>query len=252
MRIFQIYFNALLQPMRHVTAWYVLCLLLAAGTARAAVFTVDGITYQTLTTSTVQVGDGTNKAISTSKTECVIPATVSNGGTSYTVTSIGDDAFYNCPGLTSVTLPEPLTSIGVGAFMWCSSLTSVTVPAHVTSIGNSAFYNCSGLTSVTLPTSLTSIGSYAFSGCSGLTSVTLPASLTTIEYEVFYNCSQLVSIYYLGVKEPAIFDGAFIAGPSVRILYVPNATGGFTASKWGAVSVVYGADGGAGNGEEVE
>ncbi len=55
------------------------------------------------------------------------------------VTSIGDSAFRDCSGLTSVTIPEGVTSIGDMAFSGCSGLTSVTIPASVTSIGNYAF-----------------------------------------------------------------------------------------------------------------
>ena len=92
----------------------------------------------------------------------VIPPTVTYRGTTYSVTSIGDRAFYNCSGLTSVTIPSSVTSIGHYAFSDCSGLTSVTISNSVTSIGNFAFYNCSGLTSVTIPNSVTSIGGDAF------------------------------------------------------------------------------------------
>ncbi|MBR0064693.1 MAG: leucine-rich repeat domain-containing protein, partial [Paludibacteraceae bacterium] len=78
------------------------------------------------------------------------------------VTSIGDDAFYNCSALTSVTIGNSVTSIGNYAFYECRSLTSVTIPNSVTSIGDGAFYNCSSLTSVTIPNSVTTIGEYAF------------------------------------------------------------------------------------------
>ena len=110
--------------------------------------------------------------------DVVIPSSVTNNGTTYSVTSIGDYAFYLCIGLTSVTIPNSVTSIGDYAFEGCSSLTSVTIPNSVTSIGKWAFISCSGLTSVTIPNSVTSIGNGAFAYCSGLTSVTLPNNAT--------------------------------------------------------------------------
>ena len=87
------------------------------------------------------------------------------------VTSIGDHAFWDCSGLTSVTIPDGVTSIGDSAFSGCTALTSVTIPGSVTSIGGGAFSGCTGLTSVTIPDSVTSIDGYAFSGCDSLTDV---------------------------------------------------------------------------------
>ena len=66
-----------------------------------------------------------------------------------TGTSIGNDAFYGCTGLTSITISDSVISIGTGAFGYCKGLTSITIPNSVTSIGDRAFYNCTGLTSVT-------------------------------------------------------------------------------------------------------
>ncbi len=57
-------------------------------------------------------------------------------------------AFYDCTGLTSVTIPDSVTNIGNYVFYCCTGLTSVTIPDSVTSIGNSAFCDCTGLTSV--------------------------------------------------------------------------------------------------------
>ena len=110
------------------------------------------------------------------------------------VTSIREDAFYNCSGLTAVTIPNSVTSIGDYAFAGCFDLTSVTIPNSVTSIGDCAFYGCSGLTSITIPNSITSIGLGAFAYCSGLTSVTIPNSVTSIGDGAFGGCSGLTSV----------------------------------------------------------
>ena len=128
------------------------------------------------------------------------------------VTSIGDDAFFYCSGLTSpvynahcfaymptsyggtYAIPEGIKQIAGGAFRYCSGLTYITIPNSVTSIGGRAFEDCYGLTSVTIPNSVTSIGDYAFYNCEGLTSVTLGNSVTSIGYSAFYWCSGLTSI----------------------------------------------------------
>ena len=60
-------------------------------------------------------------------------------------------AFANCPGLTSVTIPNSVKSIGDWAFWKCIALTSVTIPNSVKSIGEGAFAHCSGLQSIIIP-----------------------------------------------------------------------------------------------------
>ena len=107
---------------------------------------------------------------------------------------IGEYAFHDCSGLTSLTLPAGITSIGRSAFVGCSGLTSLNLPAGITSIGSSAFEGCSGLTSLTLPASISEIGDFAFSDCSGLTSLTLPASISEIGDFAFSDCSGLTSL----------------------------------------------------------
>ena len=110
------------------------------------------------------------------------------------VTSIGEGVFEGCSGLTSLTIPSGVTSIGYYAFSGCSGLTSLTIPSSVTSIGDGAFNGCSGLTSLTIPSSVTSIGDGTFSGCSGLTSLTIPSGVTSIGNQTFQGCSGLTSL----------------------------------------------------------
>ena len=114
------------------------------------------------------------------------------------VTSIGNGAFNNCTGLTSITIPSSVTSIGEEAFCGCTGLTSVNIPNSVTSIGNGAFYGCTHLTSITIPDSVTSIGNNAFSDCSGLTSITLPdCDMSCNEFcngNYFHNSSPIQTI----------------------------------------------------------
>ena len=49
----------------------------------------------------------------------IIPEFVFYNDLLYSVTSIGEGAFYDCSNLTSVTIPNSITSIGVCAFQYC-------------------------------------------------------------------------------------------------------------------------------------
>jgi len=160
------------------------------------------------------------------------------------VLSIGNYAFNNCSGLTSITIPNSVTSIGDYAFWNCSGLKSATIPNSVTSIGQQAFYYCSGLTSITIGNSVTSIGGSAFYGCSGLTSVIIPNSVTSIGDYAFNNCTSLPVIdnlryadtylievadktsnaYAIKIKEGTRFvnSNAFAGFPYLFSITIPN------------------------------
>ena len=182
------------------------------------------------------------------------------------VTSIGDMAFMNCSGLTSITIPNSVTSIGIAAFQGCSSLTSVIIPNGVTELEVDVFSGCSSLTSITIPNSVTSIQPRAFDGCSrltsitipnsvtyigeyafaalGLTSITIPNSVTYFDMDVFAGCSRLTSIKMLSKEPPSIVDwreGQELLDDYSKVtLYVPE--GAIRAYRnhpvWGKIKVI--------------
>ena len=124
----------------------------------------------------------------------VIPEEVTYMNRTRKVTYIGYGAFYQCPSLSSITIPNSVTGIGERAFSGCSGLTSVTIGNSVTSIGNDAFSGCSKLTSITIPNSVTSIGNSAFYQCYSLSSITIPNSVTSIGERAFWGCTGLTSV----------------------------------------------------------
>ena len=113
----------------------------------------------------------------------VVPEKVkASDGVEYPVTAFGDNAFKDCGGLQSITIPSSVTSLGNSCFAFCYGLTSITIPTSVTSLCESCFRDCYGLTSITIPSSVTSLGECCFYECSGLTSITIPYSVTSLSY----------------------------------------------------------------------
>jgi len=160
------------------------------------------------------------------------------------VTSIGDEAFYNCAGLTVVTLPNSLTNIGNMAFYGCASLTagvvigdnvihlgddafgicsslkSIVLGNGLIAIGTNEFLYCSGLTNVVIGTNVTNVATAAFEGCSSLTSVTLPGSVTNLGIYAFYYCSGLTNVT-IPDSVITIGDGAFVSCYKLAAVNLP-------------------------------
>ena len=132
----------------------------------------------------------------------IIPSTLTISGKEYTVTSIGEYAFYDCSSLTSIEIPNSVTFIGDYAFYYCSSLTSIDFGenSQLTFIGESAFSSCSSLTSIEIPSGVTRIGSGALGYCDSLTSI---------------------YCYAENVPETGSSVNVFSGVPSDMVIYVP-------------------------------
>lgn len=123
---------------------------LGITSANAYDFQVDGIYYdinadEATVTVTNETGDSSGRSYSG---EVIIPQSVAYNKKTYSVTSIGDEAFAYCSELASVMIPNSVSTIGDYAFAYCNGLTSVTIGNSVTSIGNYAFVLCNGLESI--------------------------------------------------------------------------------------------------------
>ena len=122
---------------------------------------------------------------------CPILKTLTINGT---VTSMGKDAFADCPSLTSVTLGQNIKTIGEKAFYNCPVLDNVIIPQNVTSIGPRAFNKCTGLKTLTINSPVMSMGEYAFADCNQLTSLSLCNDLQTIGNHAFEKCTSLKTV----------------------------------------------------------
>jgi hypothetical protein len=168
---------------------YIFFLILSLGELTAQTFEVDGINYNVLNATDVEV---------ISKTGCydgnvVIPSTVNYMLDTYNVTIIGYEAFKNCD-ITNITLPNSITKIDDYAFRDCRDITAINLPDSVTSIGFGAFLYCTLMESVNIPDGITKIDRFTFGSCNALTSISIPESVTSIGTYAFTNCSNLTTV----------------------------------------------------------
>lgn len=126
-----------------------------------------------------------------------IPASVTYGSKTYSVTSIVEQAFDGCSALTEVTIPASVTSVGSDVFNGCSSLTQATIGDGLTEISMFMFTNCSALEKLVIGKGVTKIESFAFANCSNLKEITVLASNppSVASDRSFENVSRDIPIY---------------------------------------------------------
>jgi hypothetical protein len=153
------------------------------------------------------------------------------------VTSIENNAFRYCTGLTSINVAEDNSNYAsIDGVLYSKDKTtvitcphgktgSVTIPNGVTSIESYTFDEHTGLTSITIPNSVTEISGSAFYGCTGLTSVTIGNGVTSIGWRAFHSCTGLTSMTVEATNPPSCEVNKYnlgLAMPDYNIpLYVP-------------------------------
>lgn len=187
------------------------------GSARAAQF--GDFTY---------TDDGTSITITDYPTAATGPVEIPETIDGKPVTVIGFQAFRDCGGITSMTIPSHVTTIRQSAFYDCSSLGSVSIPPSVTSIGDAAFSRCPGLRSVTIPSAR--VGAIAFQYCVSLTSVTF-LSGSNIGMQAFsIGCYALRSAIFMA--DAPLIDSSVFPTDSGFAVYYLNGASGFTTPVW--------------------
>lgn len=214
--------------------------LMATVSAWAYAFQADGLCYNILSSSEVEVTyeqypTWEDEAYPSLSGSVIIPSTVTNNGTVYNVIRIGDNAFGNCSSITSVTISEGIMDILANAFWGCSSLTSADIANSVRAIDYMAFSNCSALTSLTMGVT-DIIGGDAFGYCEALQSVHYTGNITdwcgiTFESEAsnplyyahnLYINDQLVTELAIPEGITTINDYAFIGCNNITSITIPS------------------------------
>ena len=215
-------------------------MLLSGIAARGATIDVDSLRYTLNDDGTATV----SSCLYLSTADISIPQTVNDGTQDYTVTKIGDSAFYgksfvtsvtfpstlttfgrysfSRTGLTSVVIPEGVTTLTFELFSYCDQLTSVTIPEGVTTMERGVFYDDDLLDGVVLPSTLTTIGYHAFGRCIGLTAITIPANVSVIDEYAFQYCSNLETVDLKPQTMTTIGRNAFDSCEKLTAFHVPE------------------------------
>ena len=139
----------------------------------------------------------------------VVPSEISYNGRTYTVTSVGENAFAGCDELVSVQFPSTIRAVSSCAFLGCTNLQQVSLPATILAFGGFAFTGCTSLQQITLPRHTELVDSLTFYCCSSLTSVVLPHRIRTVCQGAMEHLPEMTDLYCFSSIPPVAEQGAF-------------------------------------------
>ncbi|MBE7075178.1 MAG: leucine-rich repeat domain-containing protein [Clostridiales bacterium] len=203
---------------------------------------LDSSTYTTLTFSYIDESAKTLSVVANSSNkptgDLIIPSKVIFNGEECTVVSIPDtnpgakSSFYDCTGITSITLPSTLTSIGMYAFSGCGGITgTLIIPDSVTNLVQYAFQDCSNITEVVIGKGINIINTAVFLRCTNLQCVYVGENVTSISDGVFSACRNMKYIYF-GTNVTNIGGSAFQSCTSLDTIYFTG-----TEEEWNAITI---------------
>ena len=141
------------------------------------------------------------------------------------LTTIQDNAFYECSSLVNVDFTNGLTYIGSNAFSRCYSLVSINIPDTVTNIGYRAFEYCISLKALEIKNPNCYVNSGVLDGCNSLTKLTLPfVSSIPLSSIMSSSFNKIPGLKEISVTEgvEAIGDYAFQNIETIEVINLPS------------------------------
>lgn len=161
---------------------------------------------------------GSNSSSVNPRLDLIIRETITHGGKTYKVRSIGEAAFQE-DSICSVVLPPSIRSIGRLAFAGCKRMKVLNLPDVPLSIGEKAFWGCDSITDIHLSTCLANMDMASFAGLR-ISSVTVPPTITELPQDVFGFCINLSDVK-LPPTLTRIGRGAFWSNLSLNEITIP-------------------------------
>ena len=191
--------------------------------------TLSSKSFQHCSASTLSFGSGTIISKVGTFSSVFDHSTISNIDLNG-VTLIGDNAFYNASGFTSITIPPSVTTFGSRVFTSVSGLNSVTIDYASNATLKSSQFTGSSITSLTIGSHPTSIGDSMFQQCTKLTTIVIPSNISSIQGFAFYECSGLTSITIESATPPTLVYGAFDDTNNCPIYVPPESVDAYKAA----------------------